>query len=206
MKAIFFDVDGTLYRSKDYEEHLLYEVVNVVAEFLGIRRGEAFRRLMEVKKVVKTVSRSVEVLQIDRKAFYAKLAERVKPEKYIRSSSEVVDLLKALRGRGLFVGLHTNSGSLLARKVLRCLGVSEECYDLLVTSDDAEPKPSPDGFQILLKVSGARADESLYVGDRCEVELEPAKKLGMKTAAIHIAECPFADFFLERISDVVKLF
>ena len=35
-----------------------------------------------------------------------------------------------------------------------------------------------------MKILGLRPDEILYVGDRWEVEVEPAKRLGMRTALV----------------------
>ncbi|MEM2035223.1 MAG: hypothetical protein QXL42_03655, partial [Candidatus Caldarchaeum sp.] len=83
VKAVFLDVDGTLYRSRSYEEHLLESAVAVLAELLQLSRAEAFRRLMSLKREVKTVSKSVELMGLSRSLFYDRLAERVAPEKYI---------------------------------------------------------------------------------------------------------------------------
>ncbi|MCX8201331.1 MAG: HAD family hydrolase [Candidatus Caldarchaeum sp.] len=204
IKAVFLDVDGTLYRSREYEEHLLSQAVSVIAELLGIGKHEAFRKLAETKKIYKTVSKSVEVLGISRKVFYDKLADKVKPSEYIRRSDEVPQILRALRGRGIFVGLHTNSGRKLAKKVLDCLMVSDDCYDFIVTSDEAEPKPSDEGYRLLLAKAGVRASEALYVGDRCDVEVAPAKKLGLKTAIIHGGGCEFADIILTDIRELLS--
>lgn len=204
-KAVFFDVDGTLYRSREYEENLLESAVAVVAEILKIGRSEAFRRLMTLKREVKTVSRSVEMMGINRSKFYDRLAEVASPEKFIRPSPAVAEMLRNIRRRGVVVGLHTNSGRRLALKVLSCLGVGEECYDFMVSSDDAEPKPDLSGYVVLLSKAGVKAFESLYVGDRCEVELAQAKKLGMQTALVHSESCVYADFFLEEVREVERL-
>ncbi|MEM4280721.1 MAG: HAD family hydrolase [Candidatus Caldarchaeum sp.] len=204
-KAVFLDVDGTLYRSREYEEHLLQSAVAVIAEMLGLGRAEAFKRLMEVKERVKTVSRSVEVLGLDRHRFYDRLAEVVDVKKYIHPMADVSGILKTLRRKGAVVGLHTNSGKKLAGKVLECLGVDNECYDFVVTSDDSEPKPDLSGYLLLLEKAGVTASESLYVGDRCEVELAPAKKLGMHTAVIYTEKCEYADYFLKSLFEVENL-
>ncbi|MEM2095532.1 MAG: HAD family hydrolase [Candidatus Caldarchaeum sp.] len=204
-KAVFLDVDGTLYRSSKYEEHLLESTVAVLAELLQLGRAEAFRRLMSLKREVKTVSKSVELMGLSRSLFYGQLAERVMPEKYIDPAPEVVETLLSLRRRGLFVGLHTNSGRRLAAKVLGCLGVGSDCYDFIVTSDDAEPKPDPAGYMLLLSKSGAEAGEALYVGDRCDVELAPAKKIGMLTAGVNLSDCVYVDYILSSVVEVLGI-
>ncbi|MEM1945938.1 MAG: HAD family hydrolase [Candidatus Caldarchaeum sp.] len=201
-KAVFLDVDGTLYRSREYEEHLLQSAVAVIAEMLGLARPEAFKRLMEVKEKVKTVSRSVEVLGLERGRFYDRLADVADVKKYIHPSAAVVGLLRNLRRKGVVIGLHTNSGRKLAGKVLECLGVDRQCYDFIVTSDDAEPKPDPSGYMLLLEKAGVNASDALYVGDRCDVELAPAKKLGMYTAAVYTDKCDYADYFLKSLSEI----
>ncbi|MEM0440988.1 MAG: HAD family hydrolase [Candidatus Caldarchaeum sp.] len=205
MKAVFFDVDGTLYRSREYEEYLLSEIVAVISEFLETSRSESYRRLADVKKAVKTVSKSVELLGIDRKKFYDRLAERVSPNLYIFPKSDVAGLLQNLRKKNFFVGLHTNSGRRLAEKVLKSLGIQSDCYDVIVTSDDAEPKPHPEGFLLLLRHAGCNPSRALYVGDRCEVELEPAKKLGMNTAGIYVSNCVYADYVLNSLQDLLNI-
>ncbi|MCS7129186.1 MAG: HAD family hydrolase, partial [Candidatus Caldarchaeum sp.] len=100
-KAVFFDVDGTLYRSREYEENLLESAVAVVAEILKIGRSEAFRRLMTLKREVKTVSRSVEMMGINRSKFYDRLAEVASPEKFIVPSPTVAEMLRNIRRRGV---------------------------------------------------------------------------------------------------------
>jgi phosphoglycolate phosphatase-like HAD superfamily hydrolase len=142
-KAVFFDVDGTLYRSREYEEHLLLSAVKVLAEMLGVGMDEAFRKLDEKKRVVKTVSRSVELLGLNRHEFYERLGEVVGVDRYIKPAPEITSMMRELRGRGVVVGLHTNSGRKLASKVLNQLGVDPHCYDFIVTSDDAEPEAGP---------------------------------------------------------------
>ncbi|BAJ51310.1 HAD-superfamily hydrolase [Candidatus Caldarchaeum subterraneum] len=205
MKAIFLDIDGTLYRSSDYEQHLLTSAVTVIAECLGVDKAEAFKKLYQTKKIHKTVSKSVEVLGIDRRKFYSLLAEKVQPCRFLAPDASLKRFFAEVRDRKLFVGLHTNSGKKLALKVLGCLGVDDGCYDALVTSDDAEPKPSLEGFRLLLSMADASPEEALYVGDRCEVELEPAKRLGMRTAEIHTRGCPYADIHLNSLQELLNL-
>ena len=183
-KVVIFDIDGTLYRSREYEEYLSDKINEVLAELLGVSKEEAGRRLLEKKKMFKTVSRSVEALGVNRRVLFNRLAERMEVEKYIHRRPDLAQALRRLRGIGVKVVLHTNSGRRLAERILSSLGVDDTCYDLLVTSDEAEPKPSRDGYRYILEKTGASPEEVLYVGDRYEVEVKPAEELGMKTVMI----------------------
>lgn len=184
IRAVVFDVDGTFYRSREYVRHLRRIMDEVLAEILGIDVVEAHRRLGEVKRRLLTVSASVEALGVDRKVFYERVAERVRPCDYIPRREGLREMLGELRSMGLALGCHTNSGRKLMEKVLRCLGLRVEDFDVCLTSDDAEPKPSLQGYLKLLELLELRAGEVLYVGDRWRVEVEPAKRVGMLTALV----------------------
>ena len=163
-KVVIFDIDGTLYRSREYEDYLSDKINEVLAELLGVSKEEAGRRLLEKKKMFKTVSRSVEALGVNRRVLFNRLAERMEVEKYIHRRPDLAQALRRLRETGVKVVLHTNSGRRLAERILSSLGVDDTCYDLLVTSDEAEPKPSRDGYRYILEKTGARPEEALYVG------------------------------------------
>ncbi|MEM4765858.1 MAG: HAD hydrolase-like protein, partial [Nitrososphaerota archaeon] len=66
----------------------------------------------------------------------------------------------------------------------------------------AEPKPMPDGYLKIVELLGISPSEILYVGDRWRVELETAKRLGMKTALV--ADVPRSEPDLV-IQDVLEL-
>lgn len=151
---------------------------------LGVDVATAANLLRKKQAAGKTVSKSVELLGLDRREFYGRLAREVKIEEFVSPNPRVVGMLKRLRKRGIKVVLHTNSGSELAKKTLNTLRVSHNCFDLLVTSDDTEPKPSLAGYRFILSATRARAREAVYVGDRFEVEIEPAKRLGMRTILV----------------------
>jgi putative hydrolase of the HAD superfamily len=203
IKLVIFDVDGTLYRSREYEEHLLGKMVETLAEMMGVDPQTAAKRLAEGKKITRTVSGTVEMLGLDRRDFYMKLAEKVDVGRYVKADSRVAAFLRGLRQRGVRVVLHTNSGRDLATKVLNALGVDSSSYDMLVTSDDAPPKPSIEGYMYILNCFRVEPSQSLYVGDRYEVELEPAKRVGMKTALIHGGEARAGvDYRLGSIFDL----
>jgi len=184
IKAVVFDIDGTLYYSSSYLRHLTRSIIEALAELMKVDLKEAEMRFLSIKNQVKTISMGLKLLGIDRHRFYEVVVEKVEPCKYIRPRPELKKLLANLKAKKIKVGCHTNSSRKLAEKVLKCLGLSLNDFDLVITCDDAEPKPSEEGYLTVMKILGLKPDEILYVGDRWEVEIEPAKKLGMKTALV----------------------
>ncbi len=202
--AVVFDVDGTLYKSIEYEKYLRESIHRVLGEILGIDHNVAGMRLESLKKDLKTVSLSVQVMGVDRKRFYELLAEKINPSIYIKPHPEVKRLLSELRERNLKIGCHTNSGKMLFLKVIKAIGLTVNDFDVVVTSDDAEPKPLKNGYILLSRLLGLPFNRILYVGDRWEVEVKPAKELGMVTALIHSRDGE-PDFYLNSITEVVQI-
>lgn len=205
IKIVIFDIDGTLYSSRSYEASLEDAIINIVGVKLGVSREEALRRLREAKRRRMTVSYSIEELGLDRHAFYRELARRVDPSLHISPRPALREGLSILRARGVKVAAHTNSGRELALKVLSSLGLEESDFDLLITSDEADPKPSPSGYSLILERLGCRPSEAVYVGDRPVVELRPAKLMGMRTIQVGGVPSPWMDLHAGDVDDALKI-
>jgi HAD superfamily hydrolase (TIGR01662 family) len=89
--------------------------------------------------------------------------------------------LAALRDMGLWVGIAGNQTS-RAGKILRELDLPA---DMIATSDDwGVSKPDPAFFRALADATPHEPSEIVYVGDRVDNDLKPAKAAGMRTAFI----------------------
>ncbi|MCS7135867.1 MAG: HAD family hydrolase [Nitrososphaerota archaeon] len=206
-KLIVFDIDGTLYRSDEYEMELHREIVKLLAEKLGCSTEEARAKLRTLRKEVASISWCLIKLGINLKEFYEELAKRVNPSEYVEEAKDVKVLLRKLKEAGFKLAVHTNSGRALALKVLGALGIDPSTFDIMVTSDDAEPKPSRDGYLKILKIAGVTAEEVVYVGDRYDIDLKTAKELGIKTVIIgKRSTLGNADFQVENVLEIENLF
>ncbi len=206
-KLIVFDIDGTLYRSDEYERDLHKEIVKLLAEKLGCSLDEAKAKLRTLRKDVASISWCLIKLGINLKEFYEELAKRVNPSNYIKEAKDVKTLLRKLKEAGFKLAVHTNSGKALALKVLEALGIEPSMFDIMVTSDDAEPKPSRDGYLKILEIAGMAAEEVVYVGDRYDIDLKTAKDLGIKTVMVGKGTAPNdVDFKVESILEIEDLF
>ncbi|MFF3870712.1 HAD family hydrolase [Streptomyces sp. NPDC001978] len=90
--------------------------------------------------------------------------------------------LAQLRGDGLWLGIAGNQ-TVRAGRILRALFSND--VDLIGTSDDwGASKPDPEFFKRVAAAVPFEADEILYVGDRCDNDIRPAQKAGMRTALV----------------------
>jgi HAD superfamily hydrolase (TIGR01662 family) len=89
--------------------------------------------------------------------------------------------LTALKEMGVWVGIAGNQTA-RAGGILRGLDLP---VDMIATSDDwGAAKPDPAFFDALLREAPVPAEEIIYVGDRLDNDLRPARGAGLKTAFI----------------------
>jgi HAD superfamily hydrolase (TIGR01662 family) len=89
--------------------------------------------------------------------------------------------LTALQDMGFWVGIAGNQTS-RAGAILRELDLPA---DMIATSDDwGVSKPDPDFFRCLADAAPCAPHEIVYVGDRIDNDLKPAKAAGMRTVFI----------------------
>jgi len=208
VSCILFDLDGTLYDSPGYSERLEVEIVRFVSERLGLGESETKTLLKQRRKELGTLTRAIQSLGIDRNAFFDAMADRIEPSLHIPKDSTVRSVIETLKERGFKIGLVSNSGRPLVRKILGAIGLEESLFDVTVTSTEAEPKPSPQPFQLAMKKIGCNADEIVYVGDREEAEIRPARRFGLKTVLLDragAAQMTCADVVIRNLTDVLEV-
>jgi HAD superfamily hydrolase (TIGR01509 family) len=94
------------------------------------------------------------------------LEEFLSLERRLSATSElrpgIQELLRSLKAQGYFLALITNNHRASARIVLERHALH---FDLLLTREDGDPKPSPDLLYKALRLGGWRPEEVLYIGD-----------------------------------------
>ncbi|MET9736457.1 HAD family hydrolase, partial [Streptomyces sp. NPDC006458] len=112
-------------------------------------------------------------------------AEAGKPENFGEQDlyPDVRDALASLRADGLWLGIAGNQTT-RAGTILRELFSGD--VDLIGTSDDwGASKPDRAFFDRVAEVVPAELGEMLYVGDRVDNDVAPARVAGMHTALVH---------------------
>jgi putative hydrolase of the HAD superfamily len=205
IRCVLFDLDGTLYNSQQYSQKLDNEITKYVAEAMSSDYAHAKLLLEQRRKNLGTLTRSLKSLGIDRHRFFVVMADRMKPSEYLSADPRVPSALAKLRLYGFRVGLVSNSGRPLVEKILEALQMDSSNFDVTVTSSEVEPKPSPEPFLAALKLLKCRRESAIYVGDRDEAELRPAKRLGIRTILLDPSgksSTRWADFVVSDISEI----
>jgi putative hydrolase of the HAD superfamily len=116
-------------------------------------------------------------------------------------------MLISLKQEGFKVGLVSNSGRRLVEKILVALQLDPAVFSAIITSSDVRPKPSAEPYLLALRLMHCKRENSVYVGDRDEAELHPAKELGIRTVLIdRVGDAPsrWADVTVSDLSEIPK--
>lgn len=90
----------------------------------------------------------------------------------------LLDTVKALRTRGLSVGIISNSDGRLDDRLER-IGIRDLFEFVIDSAVVGVSKPSSRIFELALDASGVGADEAVYVGDYYEVDVVGSRAVGM---------------------------
>jgi len=129
-------------------------------------------------------------------------------DRLARPYEGVVDEVRRLHARGKKLGIVTSKYREGTLKGLRLLTL-EDCFDFIVPADEVvNPKPHPEPVHRALEISGARPDETVFIGDSRH-DMECGKAAGVKIAAVlwgpfdraHLEDLE-PDYWLERPTDL----
>lgn len=186
IKNIIFDLDGTLYTSPEvfrkFAEAAYYTYAKVfkspieeAKKILEDRRTELARQKgFSVPYTLALLSFGIpiETWHEENVAFFDP-ADFLAPNPGLRSS------LRELKKTYRLVVL-TNNNKIQTRRIIKALGLDGVFDDVFTFNTFNLLKPDPGILKGVLEQLAARPEECLMVGDRYEVDLFPARELGMK--------------------------
>jgi FMN hydrolase / 5-amino-6-(5-phospho-D-ribitylamino)uracil phosphatase len=108
-------------------------------------------------------------------------------EPYTRCVADAAAVLTALRGRGLAIGLLSNTLWPVSwhREYLARDGVLDLFDAMVFSSELAVAKPHPDVFRaVLARLGNPAPEDCLFVGDRMFEDISGAQGVGMRTVAL----------------------
>ena len=191
LKAIVFDLDGTLYQEERLGEEVSLSASRYVAELQGISIESAEIRLQEARDCLNgpggTLSLAVQALGGNLQEMHRRFSRDVHPEGLLKADPRVQQLLTRLsESFDLFVYTNNNRG--LSGRIMAQIGV-DGLFDGIFTIEDYW-RPKPDGTALtgILEAIGRRPPETLFVGDRYQVDLALPESLGCAVFEAKTAE------------------
>ena len=178
IKAVLFDVDGTLISLK-----FVVEAINETAQSMGLKKittSEIYSNVLgySLKEKLKQIYPEIgdEGAEEFRKKYHEIYKE--KKEKLLPNARETIEELKSMN---IKIGVVTTKSNETATEALEETKLK---YDVLITSDDVS-KIKPDAEPVLKAVEKleVKADEAVMVGDH-EFDVQSAKNAGVTAIAI----------------------
>ena len=197
IKAVFFDIDDTLYSYTKAHEPALKAMKDYALREFGLEGVEYDGYVRQAQAVVKErVGRDCStlhnrlirfqcMLEILKKPLFphAEAMGRLYWETLIRNMEEepgAGELLKALKGRGYYVGIGTNMTAGVQFEKISRLGFGQ-WVDGMVTSEEAGvQKPDRKLFLLCAEKAGAAPEECVFVGDSLKKDVLGARAAGME--------------------------
>ncbi len=188
--SIVFDLDGTLYTSDLLAQEISDAADVAVAASRGIALTEGHQlilksreRLTETLDVEPTLSLTCMELGLDLADLHRYFELEVKPERYLVEDPVLVALLDSLAAVcDLYI--YTNNNLPLAGRIMSLLGIGPQFRKIYSIEFCWLPKPDPDAFQRVLEDIGGPPESFLFVGDREQVDLQPAVNMGIDTLLV----------------------
>lgn len=180
LKAIVFDLDGTLYQDDRLGEEVNQSAVRYVASLKGISGEEADAMLQKARLDCGhggTLSRAVVALGGDLVQMHLRFAADVHPERLLKRDHRVPALLKRLSTR-FQLHLYTNNNRELSERIMAQIGITGLIDRIFTIEDYWLPKPDLRVVAEILEKTGTKPAEALFVGDRYQVDLAVPESLG----------------------------
>jgi len=184
IKAVIFDVDGTLVDSNDlhieaWREAFRSRGKEVAYEELHEQMGKGGDQLMPVFCSPEELDEfGVELERSRTELFAREYLPRVRPFPQVR------ELFERIKADGLSLALASSAKEEELEQHKRSLRIAD-LLEAATSADDAErSKPHPDIFQAALKgIRGVRPEEAIVVGDT-PYDAVAAAKAGMRTVGL----------------------
>lgn len=183
IRAILFDIDGTLLDSNGAHAHAWLDALrgvgkDVPLDVLRTKIGMGGDKLL------------AEVAGIDHESTLGKAVTKRRGEVLkqlylsdLRPFGDARALVEAMRARGLVVAAVSSATAADIGDLLRCAGVAD-LMDHVISSDDADgSKPDPDLVEVALDRIGIEAHEALMIGDT-PYDVAAGRRAGVRTVAL----------------------
>ena len=184
IRGIVFDLDGTLYVCDRFAAEIQCSAVAYIAGLKGISLEEAEEmmaatrlRLTEDSGTVQTLSAVCNNLGGNVQELHRFFEANLRPEVCLVRDERVIGLLEQLAEK-FSLYIYTNNNRVLTARIMNYLGLSSLVHGVFTIDDTWRGKPDVEMVSRVLEVIGLSPSETLFVGDRYDVDLRVPEQLG----------------------------
>lgn len=184
IRGIVFDLDGTLYVCEPFADTIQDAAVSYIAELLGIKQAQACQlmadtraRLSKESGTVQTLSAVCGELGGNIRELHRYFEESLQPEAYLVRDERVIGLVQRLSER-FPLHIYTNNNRPMATRIINQLGLNGLFHRIFAIDDAWRAKPDEQTLAAILAETGLNPDETLFVGDRYDVDLRVPEQYG----------------------------
>jgi putative hydrolase of the HAD superfamily len=213
IRAVFFDLDGTLYDRDAAILRMAEEQFEAFRDELGVEKSVFLERLTELDGHGQP--RTPRLHHVLAESLGLGVAVGDKLEAYFRShypslcklSTDNLNTLMTLRERGKKLGLITNGPTEWQSRKIEYMGLASLFDAIVISEAEGVRKPDPRIFERALERCGVRANESMFVGDHPEIDIQGAVGAGLVPVwkAAPYWQVPDNVLRIEQLSELLPL-
>lgn len=205
IKAIGFDVDGTLYHAPDSVNLEFGKIlIKKIATELARDPDEIAEEYLAKREQYRSNTMTINSYGLDGQKIFQDVWDQVAVENYMKKDPKLVQLIANLKQKYILFLISNGTGRQIERK-LTALGLDYHDFDpRIYCYDQGWVKPDPQPFLAAIESLNMKPEEIVYVGDREDVDIEGAKAVGMKTILVG-GESRVADASCQVVYDISSI-
>lgn len=195
LRAILFDVDGTLYTNPAYVEHQKRVLIEKLAAVKDWPYEEALAQLDGIQaRVLKETGKTTSLGNLMQKlgvSINTSIEWRqklIRPEDYLRSDPILYQNLEEFVQAGIKLAIVTNNPRSVGLATLDALGVASLFSSVTGLDDTGISKPAREPYALAARKLGVAAVECMSVGDRYDIDLALPLEMGMGAVLVNGAD------------------
>jgi HAD superfamily hydrolase (TIGR01549 family) len=205
IKAIGFDVDGTLYNAPDAMSVAVAKIlIEKAAAALSRDPDDLAEEYIKRRDEFRSNTKTLNSFGLDGEKIFQDVWDAIAIEKYVAPDTRLVEMIEQLKKKYKLFIITNGTGHQVERK-MTYLGLDYKDFDpRIYCYDQGWMKPDPQPFLASMESLDMKPVEIVYVGDREDIDIEGAQAVGMRAIFVG-GKSDKAEASIELVYDIVSI-